>query len=66
VRLRIVASTSRTFAGSWQELHQALQHKLKKSEGWSQRAIRFVRQERAPVADPLDAMWERATRESAK
>jgi GGDEF domain-containing protein len=64
LRLRIVASTSRTFAGSWQELHKALQHKLKGSEGWAQRAIRFVRQEREPPPDPLDAMWKRATHAS--
>jgi GGDEF domain-containing protein len=61
LRLRIVASTSRTFAGSWQELHQALQYKLRQTEGWSQRAIRFVRKDPLPPPDPLDAMWERAT-----
>jgi hypothetical protein len=64
LRLRIVASTSRTFAGSWQELHKALQHKLQSSQGWAQRAIRFVRQERLPPTDPLDAMWDRATHAS--
>jgi two-component system, sensor histidine kinase LadS len=64
LRLRIVASTRRTFAGSWKELHKALQHKLRSSEGWTHRTIRFARQAPLPPPDTLDTLWERATQKA--
>jgi two-component system, sensor histidine kinase LadS len=81
LRLRMVASSQRSFSGSWDALHDALLHKLESKKGWSQRTIRYVGMRggsstppSSPVvaAEPVlstqsfELQWEQALRASAK
>ncbi len=65
IAFRIVASTQSSFAGTAQELHEAMRKKLLDSKGWSRRAIRFVSD--IPHAkssqssdESFSAFWQRA------
>jgi two-component system, sensor histidine kinase LadS len=66
IRFRIVATTQRSFAGSVQELDNALQHKLSEADGWGRKTIRYVRKRPSHSAgsmvegESFSQFWERA------
>jgi GGDEF domain-containing protein len=66
IRFRIVATTQRSFAGTVQELDDALQHKLSEADGWEKKTIRYVRKRPSHSAgsmvegESFSQFWERA------
>jgi two-component system, sensor histidine kinase LadS len=81
LRLRVVASSQRSFSGGWDALHDALLHKLESKKGWSQRTIRYVGMRggsSTPPASPVlaaepvlstqsfERQWEQALQASVK
>jgi GGDEF domain-containing protein len=65
IAFRIVASTQSSFAGTAQELHEAMRKKLLDSKGWSRRAIRFVTDTHNAKSsqsseESFSAFWQRA------
>lgn len=66
IRFRIVATTQRSFAGTVQELDDALQHKLNEADGWEKKTIRYVRKRPSHSVgsmvegESFSQFWERA------
>jgi GGDEF domain-containing protein len=70
IRFHIVATTQRSFAGTVQDLDDALQHKLSETEGWERKAIRYVRKRPSNSAgsmvdgESFSQFWQRAAQAS--
>jgi GGDEF domain-containing protein len=70
IRFRIVATTQRSFAGTVQDLDDALQHKLNQTDGWERKAIRYVRKRPSnSIGSMVDGesfsqFWQRAAQMS--
>ncbi len=70
IRFHIVATTQRSFAGTVQDLDEALQHKLSDIEGWQKKSIRYVRKRPIQSAGSMEQgesfsqFWQRAAQAS--
>jgi GGDEF domain-containing protein len=71
IRFRIVATTQRSFAGTVQQLGDALRHKLGKADGWERKAIRYLRKHPSDATgsmvqgESFSQFWERAAQASS-